>query len=304
MRLIKPQVLTLNSSTVTEAAHSEWLVGSTYAIGNKVYVTKTEDTLTEVTPHKIYESLTGSNIGNYPPDDTTNWLDIGATNRWKMFDDYVSSITSKATSINVNITPADKSDTIALFNVAAVSATIVCTSGATEIYNETSSLINEDILDWYDYFFSTSELKTDLIITIPALYLSMTVDITLTNPGGTAECGHCVCGLSQSLGQTLYAPSISINDYSTKETNDYGETYLLQRTFAKSLDAVLSLPTGKLDAVAGVLTKIRATPCVWQFNNIGTDYTSLIVFGFFRDFDLILQNFNQSECNLEIEGLI
>ena len=304
MKLILTQNFTLDSSTVTEAAYSEWVVGSTYATGNKVYVTLSEDTATEVTPHKIYESLADANTGNYPPDDSTNWLDSGATNRWAMFDNYVSSQTENASSIVVVLTPDDRVDTLALFNLDATGITVVCKANTVEVFNETYDLERSDAIgDLFDYFFGPFEFLTELTIPVLGLYPFLEITLTITK-AGTAKCGHCVAGLSQTLGNTKYSPKISIADYSTKSTNTFGETYLNQKAYAKTIDIGLTLKTSALDGVAKKLSAVRSTPCVWESNNPGTEYTSLIVYGFLKEFDLLLQNLNISECNLSIEGLI
>ena len=304
MKLIPPQKITLNSSNVAESDLSEWLSGTTYNVGDQVYVTLAEDGLTEVTPHKIYESLTSSNTGNYPGGDPTNWLDTGATNRWKMFDDYVSSQTENPDSIQVNLTPESYVDTLALFGLAGTEVTVVCSSGGTVVDTQTISLVSENVSNWFDYFFSGFEFTRTAVIAVPGLYSSMTIDVTITYTGDTAKCGHCALGLSQFLGKTQYAPTSSINDYSAKETNDFGETYLNQRAFAKTLSADLYLASGAVDKVINSLTAVRSTPCIWQFNNSGTEYETLVIFGFYKDFDVVLQSFKHSECSIEIEGLI
>ena len=71
MKLIRPETVTdtiFQSSDVPEADYSAWLVGTTYADGDRVIVT---------TPniHKIYESQQAANTGNDPTtDDGTWWL--------------------------------------------------------------------------------------------------------------------------------------------------------------------------------------------------------------------------------------
>jgi hypothetical protein len=89
MDFIKPTTITdalFVSSTLPETDHAEWASGDTYSIGNQVIVT-TPDI------HEVYESLTDNNTDNYPPSDTTNWLKVSATNRWKVFDKTLGSQT-------------------------------------------------------------------------------------------------------------------------------------------------------------------------------------------------------------------
>ena len=133
MKLIPPSAFELTASNVTETLYSEYASGTTYASGTKVYVTLESDGTTERTPHKIYESLQSSNTGHYPPDNTSYWLDSGATNKWSMFDDYVSSTTDNSGTIEITVTPTGYVDTLTLINLTATSVDVVCKSDGTTI---------------------------------------------------------------------------------------------------------------------------------------------------------------------------
>ena len=63
-----------------------------------------------ISSHNIYESLTAGNVGNTPHKSPTYWLDLGSTNRWKMFDGSVTSRTTNADSIAVTLTPSGRCD--------------------------------------------------------------------------------------------------------------------------------------------------------------------------------------------------
>ena len=49
--------------------------------------------------------------------------------------------------------------------------------------------------------------------------------------------------------------------------------------------------------VIGVFT---ATPCVWIGDN---NYASTVIYGFYKDFDVVINYHTVSDCNLELEGL-
>ena len=90
------------TSTVAETDYTAWSSGTTYAVGGRCISTTT---------HRVYESLVASNT-NHDPTDISNrigatpwWLDVGATNRWKMFDDQTTSQTTAATTITVTLEP-------------------------------------------------------------------------------------------------------------------------------------------------------------------------------------------------------
>ena len=64
---------------------------------------------------EIYESQVGSNTGNFPPDDDgTNWILVSASNRWKMFDDYMASQSENSDKISIKV-KADKCNRLSYF---------------------------------------------------------------------------------------------------------------------------------------------------------------------------------------------
>jgi len=101
--------------------------------------------------------------------------------------------------------------------------------------------------------------------------------------------------------------SISILDYSRKDTDDFGNTYLRQGNYAKKVECDIWLQNGQIDWVRKKLADVRATPAVYNFNNVNlqtSDFESLIVYGFYRNFEIIIPGINYSKCSFEVEGLI
>src|SRR3990167_10514450 len=87
-----------------------------------------------ISSHKIYESLSASNVGNTPRSSPTWWLDIGDTNRWKMFDRSIASRTTNANSIAITLQPTGRCDSVVLLNISAATVRYRMTdssSGAT-----------------------------------------------------------------------------------------------------------------------------------------------------------------------------
>ena len=261
--------------------------------------------------HKVYESLVSANVGNYPPTDvlatTPKWLELDATNRWKVFDNKVGSQTSQATTITYKITPGLQINSIALLNLDAAEVVIVMTDPTDGVvYNQTISLLKTDItgggsIDWYSYFFSSFSKITDVVrLDIPP-YLSAVIDITVNYTGSTAKVGTIVLGVKTSLGTMKYSPSVGITDYSTKTADVFGNYTILERAWSKKVKCSLIVPNTWVDDVLNILAYYRSTLLVW----IGSeDYTSLMVYGFYKSFDIVIPYPNFAECSLEIEGLI
>jgi hypothetical protein len=97
-----------------------------------------------------------------------------------------------------------------------------------------------------------------------------------------------------------YGARVGIQDYSRKETNEFGDTVLVQRAFAKRANFDLFIDAAEVDLLQTTLSDIRATPCLWIGSNA---FESTTIFGFYKNFDILINYPEHADCELEIEGL-
>lgn len=297
LKVIPPLSITdsnLTSSNVAETDYSDWSSGTTYALGDRVIVTSV---------HKVYESLQAGNTNHSPMTNPTWWIEVGPTNRWKMFDTSNSTQTTNSNSIVVTITPGKVINSVALLGLVATSVTIKLTDPVDGIvYNKTTSLNNNgNINNWYNYFFDPIVRKTAIVATDLPAYGSAVLEITITNTGSTAACGVCIVGAVKYIGEGInLGASVSIQDYSVKQKDDFGNYKLVQRSYSKRAKFSMAVLNTQIDALQDLLVELRTTPCMW----IGDDnYTCTVVYGYYKDFDIVISYHLVSDCNLEIEGL-
>ncbi len=284
----------ITACDVPENDYADWLIGTAYVVGNTVLST-----------HKIYECLV-NNTGFLPEDNdggtTPKWLDLGYDNRWQMFDAIVGSQATQANTIGVTLEPG-LVDSIAFLDLDATEIIITMTDPTEGIvYTETVDLINKGVVvDGYTYFFEP--IITDdavVLLGIPP-YPNASIAITINNPSGTVLIGTLIVGAQKYLGGTQYSPSVGINDYSKKEVDVFGNYSILERTYSKRLSCELFLPNTSVDDLQRTLASHRATPLVWV--GVDSGYSAMIVYGFFKNFEIVIAYPTQSTCNLEIEGL-
>lgn len=307
MKVIVPKPITLVSSNVAEESYPVWDSSATYNKDNIVLVENLGDN--KIT--KKYQSVIDSNTGNYPPDNPDKWKDLGATNKWAMFDGYVNTQTENEDSIDVTIT-ARKIDYIALLEIHGISADIeIYEHGTTNLLWSTHLDLTNSVYSWSQYFFedityqrSVSENLLNVGTDVAIYNLDVDIHIVLNAPEGTAKCGMVIAGYSYGIGDTQWYPKVGILDYSRKITDDFGRTYLQEGAWAKRIECDVSILTQDLDRVMRILASVRAKPCLWQLNNNTTNFDALLVYGFFKDFEIILSNPAISRCSLTIEGLI
>ena len=169
------------------------------------------------------------------------------------------------------------------------------------VYDKTVSLSRTPLAPgWWMWFFGERRAPTQALLQDLPSYPGADILIDIT---GTAELAVGVILLGQarqfSMGVKLGA-CVGIQDYSRKERNDFGDVMVVERAFAKRASFSLFLVAGEVDALYQFLSEVRATPCLW----IGSRcYESTTVYGFYKNFDIVISYYDYSDCELELEGL-
>lgn len=278
--------------------------GTTYAAG---------DRCTVVATHKIYESLVGANIGNYPPDDilatVPKWAEVSYTNKWAAFDPYVNTQAYQSTTLSYKL-DAQRTSAVALFNIEAGSVELVLRgSDTTVLASEVFTMYDDTCTDWFDYFFSEIEYKDRVFWEYPVNF-GATLEITLTSTGGTSKVGVIRHGLIKEIGTAAQEIETGIVDFSIKEEDSYGRVYLKQGAYRDLIDVSLYIPNTSTSNIAKFLKSLRAIPCIWIMDNeelISNSMDALTVYGFFKDFGVVIKTKHPNsldECSLSLEGLI
>ena len=279
------------TSNVPEDDATAWTAG-TYSTGAEV-----------MHEHRVWESLVDSNTAE-PGTDASKWLDTGATNRYKMFDEFVNTQTVLAEEIDVTISTTEIVGGLALFELDADSVQVICTDGATEVYNETFDLVDYSVPDYYEYFFSPYLLIRDLHALDLPPYPGMDVQIKITYTGSMAKCGEVVLGQDFDAGITKWGPRIGIISFSRKIRDDFGRILLLQGRSSKRASIDLHVENGNVDYLQRKLAGIDGIACAFVGDPRDNNFQALTIYGFFRDFEITIPGPGISSCTIELEGLI
>lgn len=298
MRIIRPTVITpaiLTASDVPETDYTVWSSSTAYVVGNRCLY-----------EHKNYECLvnnTNCDPATYSITTVPKWLDLGYCNRWRMFDTVVGTRTVQAGAITVTLTPG-LIDSIAFLDLVATTIDLTMTDPIEGVvYTETIDMVmGNGIIDGYTYFFEPIITKDSAVLLGIPPYVSASIEIVITNTEGNAEVGTLAVGTQKSLGLTLYEPTISITDYSKKEADAFGNYTIIERRFSKKFSCDLILDSSSVDDLQKTLATYRATPVIW----VGSDasYSSMIINGFYKSFQIVVPDRFKSRCSLEIEGLV
>lgn len=261
----------------------------------------------------LYTSLQDSNT-NHQPSTTLSGLDAWwkrttVTNRGAAFDAalYTQSVAPEGTTeITISFPWARGATGFGLLNMTGVTNVNikVVDGSSTIVYNQDFNLL-DGVDNWWDYYAGLWDYKSDLTEFTSIPLVSGTFTATLT--GGEPAIGHIMVGETWTLGKSLRNATAEIKDFSVYNTDDFGNTTVIQRSFAKTYNIEVSLDLSKADSTFKRLTNIRAKSCLWRGDDVslsdgGLDF--LIAFGYFKRAPLTAQSASTATYNLEIEGLI
>jgi hypothetical protein len=305
MKLITLGAISLIDSNVDGSSHDEYASGTTYSAGKKVKVSFESDGTTPLFPVLEYESLAGSNTGNYPPDSPSQWSEIGAENRCKMFDEYTNTQTVNDEDIEVSL-GANGFDSVGLFGLYGTHVTLRLVHDSVTKKEETIDLrtfVPES--GWYAWLYGSYEYGiTQILWHFPKYAADAVLEIEITTRSSQAACGMVALGNARTLGVTRYGVKTGIDDYSIKAPDSLGRTYLAQGAFARRADVDMWLQNTRIDYVSRQLTNVRGVPAIFDLNNPGIGYQVMTIYGHVGNFDVVIPGAIRSRCNLEIRGLI
>lgn len=296
MRIIENVTLDESAVGTTNATEDadEWDIGTTYDALDVVQVADAK---------RLYESQVGSNTGNDPTtDDGTNWIDIGPTNPWAMFDELSETQTERALNIEVEIDAPGRIDTLAFFNLDGVTLGVRFDDAVEgTVYDETIDLISyENVDDFYDYFFAPILRKTDIELSGLPPYSNAVITVDINYPENVAKCGKLVAGIGRDLGTTIQGAEFGIIDGSKIEVDDFENLTIVERSFRKRMSLTVVVMRENVDDVGRLLATRRAIPTVFSGSD---DYGQLLVDGIPREWRVSLDNYQESILTIDIEGL-
>lgn len=297
MRVIKSVVTTdaiLTSSNIPEDEYPAWVSGTSYTALDKV-----------IYQHKIYERIVTGSGATTPDLDQINWLDSGYTNRYRMFDNIISSVSSRTGGIEFTLTPNQVINGIALLNVNASTVRVVMNDPVEGVvYDNTKELrSSSNVIDYFSYFFApllSENLETAIFLDLPSKPTA-TITVYVSSGSGLVEVGEVVYGVQSAVGRTNYGTAIGITSYSRKDTDEFGKVTVVKRKNSKYADYDIDIDNNNLASVQRLFSEIDSVPCVFIGN---PDMEELVVYGFYKEFKATISFPTVSKCTLRVEGLI
>ncbi|WCM86644.1 carbohydrate-binding protein [Acidovorax sp. NCPPB 3576] len=297
LNVVRPLIVTaamLVSTNVAEADYPAWSSGTTYAAGARVI---------HVGAHKVFQSTQDGNVGKDPTTTAGFWVEVGATNRWKVFDRSVSSQTAQASTIQYRLRPGQAITSLSALNLIGATSMRVRVIDPTygTVYDKTVDLSRVPVsVGWWEWFFGERRAATQAVLMDIPSFPGADVLIDFTGSALLAV-GVLLLGQLRTFGLGVKSGArVGIQDYSRKERTEFGDVVVVERAFAKRASFSLLLTAAEVDAFNAFLAEVRAKPCLW----IGSGrYESTTVYGFYKSFDIVISYYDYADSELELEGL-
>lgn len=297
-KMVRPAAITAaNLTTNIPETGAEFSLAATYAKGAVVIATADDG------QKHGYESQVDGNVGNVLTN-AAKWIDLGATNRWAMFDGANGTLTEGPAGIDVSVAVSGRVDALGLLNLEAEEVQVTMTVAGEVVFDRTYNLVSPEIItDWYAYFSEEIVYKPDLVVTDLPLFFNPTVRVQIRSDAGWAAVGQMVLGQTRTLGTTPYGGAgIGIKDFSRKDEDEsFGKATLQKRGYAKRGDFKIVMAEAVADSVARLLADYRATNVLW----IGAEaHGSTIIFGWVKDWGIDFVLYGEAHGTLQIGGII
>lgn len=133
------------------------------------------------------------------------------------------------------------------------------------------------------------------------------VSCTSASSTQPAEIRSLVLGESTTIGATEWNVETSLLSFSRKERDDnFGTVKFVKRGSASSVRATAFIDTDQINAdeVYQILAAFDGQPIVMDFNNPGSDYERLKLFGFYTNVRTIIQANSYESLGIDVESLV
>lgn len=313
MIVIPPIKLTdaiLVSSDIAETDYDAWDAAVTY---------DAEDRVISIATHSVYESLINTNLNNTPDtDDGTKWLRVGATNRWKAFDNLIDDQVSGGTPsfsgsrLRWIIKPGQIVTSVAFFGLDAKRVRITSRIGTDPDYDITEAVSRDlEVVDrigdppsWWNWFFVPREFAVEAVLLDVPYYGADTeyvIDV-LGDDGATVKVGQIVFGRAVSLAVTSWQSEISVLDFSRVEDDEFGNVSITRRRAARLARFPIGADAKSARGIQQFLFENRTSPMVWVGDS--DERYGLLIYGISQTYRHIITIDNWSTAEIEVRGLV
>lgn len=293
---IAPSHLTACNVPEISAGEVVWGGGTTYAVGDTVLYER-----------KKYECIAVHSSALAPPLDSTNWLKIGASNKWEMFDLERNTKTVFSNEITFTLRPGKRINSIFLGGLLATTVNIRQTIGGVDVFNKTYDLGARKTPGWYQYFFGGFPInQANILETQLSPNTGAEIHVTITRTASEVNVGAVIIGTSRDIGIAAYGAKLSATNHSKFERNEFGTAELVKRRTVPRANFELSVEAINVREIELLKQELNSVVAVWSgVNNENEHYyfEPTLLVGVYKSWDAVLAYPTLTKYSLEVEEI-
>lgn len=231
-------------------------------------------------------------------DENAEWLRIGLSNRWAMFDGSVSYASLFGGNKSVTINPGSDYDTVGCVGVDGMSfiRLDVLDQFGGLLYREDKPATNPDS-DFLD--FSLSEI---VFTDIPP-FVNAKVKVSFFVDGsGESRVGEFIVAKSYDIGTAVTGTQSNTKDFSEQKEDQFGNFEYIERAIVPSVTYQVDVKKGKAIAVQRFVNSIRGKSNLW-YADIG-EPEFLTVYGRCETIPMTYENHSIVSYKAKVRGTI
>ena len=250
----------------------------------------------------VYWSMQAANVGK-PLSDPAWWNKRTAINRWAMFDDRNSTVTSNPEEI---ITVISAKAIAQGFFAGALDASEVRISMTHPtrgvVYSETRRLVlPRSGSSFYGWCFNRLRMRTWFRTLKLPVFANALVTIAILKSGGVPKCGMAMLGPTEDGGGTLMGLSTELKDYSTTTFFPDGSSDTVVRGFSKRMSVDVTVERDRVEALEDYFAKRRQKTLVIFGSTLRGD---AMLVGKVSSFRKVIDSYPRSKMALQVEGVL
>jgi len=251
--------------------------------------------------HKIFEWIDTNNGNELPTETSKRWANKGATNAYKMIDEFLNTQTKIEDELVFEL-DVSYVNVLGFFRCEAkrVKVEIIVDKRVVSVYER--DLIKDSITNIYEYLGNDLEFVNDFVIRLGFQLYNAKAKITLTRQNNTVKLGRVTKGMIDYVGDTLWGVKNTFLDFSyIQRDENFGTVNMIRGNWAKRADVSVVVDTAKYDLVMSKINKILGKETIFI---IVEKFEMLMIYGFLKEHETILKNPSKSYIDLTIEGMI
>lgn len=254
----------------------------------------------------VHTATANPNKGHDPVTDAGLWwVDVGPSNKWRMFDLDRNTGTVGASPLTIVITPGERIDSMACVGLVAEQVTVTMTSGATEIYSRTIDLRRRIVTSWLEHLVTPFSYKKEIqLFDLPAV-TDAVLTLTFTRAVGDVTCGGVIIGRQVYLGATQYGAENDATNYSKIDRDDDGNVTLRRKPSVPRTTQNVRFKKDRAPKLLEVRRDLNAKPAFWSgIDDEDSGYSEpLQILGVYRSFKLNMDQPDDGMLSLELEEI-